>query len=86
VAALLKNQGVRRRAEDLVAAYYPGRAVQSYMELGETELKGNDKYYNQKLKDEGFDGVIIFRLIRVDKSQRYDPVEYPMYYSSWHGL
>ncbi len=83
VAALLKNQAVRRRTEDLMASYYPGKAVQSYKELGETELKENNDFYNQKLKGEGFDGIVVMRLLAVDKDKRYVPGNYPLYYRSW---
>jgi hypothetical protein len=86
VAALLKNQGVRRRAEDLMASYYPGKAVPSYKELGEAELKDSDDVYNQKLKNEGFDGIVIMRLLQVDRDRRYVPGDYPVYYRSWRGF
>jgi hypothetical protein len=86
VAALLKNQAIRRRLEDLVTSYFPGKAIQFYKELGETELKENNDFYNQKLKGEGFDSVVILPLLRVDKSQRYIPGEYPLYYRTWRGF
>lgn len=56
IAALLKNPAVRRQVEDQIAAQFPGKAVQSYKELGENELKDDDAMYNQKLKNDGFDG------------------------------
>lgn len=83
VAALLKNQAVRRKTEDLMASYFPRKAVQSYKELGETELKENNEFYNQKLKGEGFDGVVVMRLLQVDKNKRYVPGNYPDYYHTW---
>lgn len=85
VAALLKNQTVRRQVEDEIAAQFPGKAVQSYKELGEGELKDDDAMYNQKLKNDGFDGIVMMRLVNVDKSTRYVPGAYPMYYGSWRG-
>lgn len=83
VAALLKNQTVRRRTEDRMASYFPGKAVQSYKELGETELKENNAFYNEKLRGEGFDGIVIIRLLQVDKDKRYVPGNFPEYYRSW---
>jgi hypothetical protein len=83
VAALLKNQTVRRRTEDRMASYFPGNAVQSYKELGETEWKENNAFYDQKLKGEGFDGIVIIRLLQVDKDKRYVPGYFPEYYRSW---
>ena len=84
VAALLKNPTMRRQVEDEIAAQFPGKAVQSYMELGENELKDDDAMYNQKLKADGFDGIAMMRLVDVDKSTRYVPGAYP-YYRSWRG-
>ncbi len=85
VAALIKNESVRRRVEDRIAAAYPGKAVQSYTEFGVNELKENDEVYNQKLKSEGFDGVVMMRLVKVDKDTRYVPGTYPPYYVTWRG-
>lgn len=86
VAALLKNQAVRRRTEELMASYYPNKAVESYKEFGETELKETDDFYNQKLKSEGFDGIVIMRLVEVNKENRYVPGNYPVYYRTWRGF
>jgi hypothetical protein len=83
VAALLKNQAVRRRTEDIMASYFPGKAVQSYKELGEAELKDNKDVYDKKLKAEGFDGIVIIRLLQVDRDKRYVPGDFPGYYRSW---
>jgi hypothetical protein len=85
VAALLKNQSVRRKVEDDMASYYPGKAVQSYKEFGEGEMKDSDDVYNQKLKSEGFDGVVIMRLLQVNKQTHYVPGSYPAYYMTWRG-
>ena len=85
VAALLKNQAVRRQVEDDMAARFPGKAVQSYKELGEDELKENDDVYNQKLRRDGYDGIVMLRLVNVDKSTTYVPGAYPVYYGSWRG-
>ncbi len=41
--------------------------------------------YNRKLKNEGYDGVVRMRLVDVNKSTRYVPGSYPMYYGSWRG-
>lgn len=83
VAALLKNQSVRRQVEDNMASIVPGKAVQSYKEFGLDSLKENNSLYNQKLKSEGFDGVVVMRLVNVRNSTRYVPGSGPVYYSSW---
>lgn len=85
VAALLKNQSVRRLEEDHMASLYPGKAIQSYIEFGSEELKENEDVYNQKLKAEGYDGVVVMRLVNVEKNTRYVPGSYPLYYNTWHG-
>ncbi|MDR3711890.1 MAG: hypothetical protein P4L51_03675 [Puia sp.] len=85
VAALLKNETVRRQVEDDMASMFPGKAVQSYKELGLTDLKENDDFYNSKLKSEGYDGIVIMRLVNVDKDTRYVPGSYPVYYRTWRG-
>ncbi|MBS1600068.1 MAG: hypothetical protein JST75_17715 [Bacteroidetes bacterium] len=85
VAALLKNETVRRSVEDQMAARYPGKAVQSYSIFGNTELTQNDDFYAKKLNGEGYDGVVVMRLVKVDKDRRYVPGSYPAYYGTWRG-
>jgi len=83
VAALLKNELVRRRTEDKMASLYPGKAVQSYVELGLSELKETEDFYSRKFKDEGYDGVVVMRLVKVSNENIYVPGAYPPYYGSW---
>ncbi|MFI5152577.1 MAG: hypothetical protein ACHQET_04540 [Chitinophagales bacterium] len=85
VAALLRSESARRRAEDKMAALNPGKAVQAYQVLGTTELKESDDFYANKLKGEHYDGIVIMRLVKVDKDTRYVPGAYPTYYGSWRG-
>jgi hypothetical protein len=85
VAALLKNETVRRTTEDKMAALNPGKAIQSYTLFGSEDLKDKEEYYKKKLKDEGYDGVVIMRILKVDKDSRYVPGTYPTYYGSWRG-
>ena len=85
VAALIKNQSARRNVEDNMASYMPGKAQQSYLEFGQDSLTGTDDAYNQKLKSEGYDGMVIMRLLNVDKDNHYVPGNYPVYYHSWRG-
>jgi hypothetical protein len=85
VAALLKNETIRRTSEDQMAALYPGKAVQSYVLFGTAELKESAEFYSQKLKSEGYDAVVVMRLVKVDKDTRYVPGSYPAYYGTWRG-
>jgi hypothetical protein len=85
VAALLKNEATRREVEDKMAALNPGKAVPSYQVFGTTPLTQTDDVYMKKLKDDGYDGIVIMRLAKVDKDQRYVPGNSPTYYGSWRG-
>ncbi|KAI9452609.1 hypothetical protein F5148DRAFT_1289528 [Russula earlei] len=85
VAALLRNEAVRRSTEDQMAALYPGKAVPSYSVLGSKELTDPEDVYKQRFQQQGYDGVVILRLVNVDKEQRYVPGTYPAYYGSWWG-
>lgn len=85
VAALIKNQSIRRNVEDNMASYVPGKAQPSYIEFGQDSLAGSDDAYNQKLKSEGYDGVVIMRLQNIDKTKRFVPSNYPVYYGTWRG-
>ena len=85
VAALLKNESVRRETDDKMASLNPGKAVPSYKIFGSTQIKESDEYYMNKLKQEGYDGVVILRITKVDKDSRYVPGSYPAYYGSWQG-
>lgn len=85
VAALLKNEATRREVEDKMVALNPGKAVPSYQVFGATALTETDDVYMQKMKNEGYDGIVIMRLAKVDKDQRYVAGSYPSYYGSWRG-
>lgn len=86
VAALLRNETVRRQVEDQMASEVPGKAVQSYKEFGLKELKESDDNYNAKLKADGFDGIVMMRIASIDSSTRFVQggyPEYPWYYGGW---
>lgn len=85
VAALLRNEATRREVEDKMAALNPGKAVPSYKIFGSTPLTGTDESYMQRLKNESYDAVVIMRLSKVDRDERYVPGNYPTYYGTWQG-
>jgi hypothetical protein len=85
VAALIYDQGVRRQVEDYMASLYPGTAMQSYMILGGDSLISNEQVYSQKLRTEGYDGIVIMKQVTENTSQHYVPGQYPSYYSTWGG-
>jgi hypothetical protein len=83
VAALLGNQTVRREVEDEMASRFPGKAVQSYREFGDGDLKESEDFYSSRLKEQGYDGIVLMRLVKEDEIVRYVPGSYPVYYRSW---
>jgi hypothetical protein len=78
---LLKDESTRRIAEDkIVAAIKGATAVQSY-----TYLQASDTVRSaieEKLKKDGFDGVVIMHLSTIDKSTSYVP---GTTYGGWYG-
>ena len=81
VMGLLKDESTRRIAEDkMVAAFKNVTAVQSYSYLQPADtIRGE---VEDKLKKDGFDGVVIMRLADVDKSVSYVP---GTGYGGWYG-
>jgi hypothetical protein len=81
VMAATKDESSNRIVEDkLVAAIKNATAVASYTYLkpGDTDQAAIE----QKLKSEGFDGLIVMRLKNVEKSQSYVPGSS---YGGWYG-
>lgn len=85
VAALIYDQGVRRQVEDYMASLYPGTATQSYLILGGDSLINNEDAFSQKLKSEGYDGIVIMKQVNENISQHYVPGQFPSYYNTWGG-
>jgi hypothetical protein len=85
VAALLTDQAVRRQVEDYMVTLYPGSATQSYLVLSGDSIPGNEDMYNQKLKADGFDGIVIMKQVAMNTTQHYVPGRPPMVYNTWGG-
>jgi hypothetical protein len=85
VAALIYDQGVRRQVEDYMASLYPGTARQSYDILGGDSLLANEPLMTQRLKDGGYDGIVMMRQITMNETQHWVPGQFPTYYSTWGG-
>ena len=85
VVALLKNEGSRRSAEDQLCALLKGKGVPSYSYLTKDIKEENEESIREKIKSEGFDGVIIMRLVDVDKELKWVPGQYPPYYGRFWG-
>ena len=81
VMGLLKDESTRRIAEDkMVAAFKNVTAVQSYSYLQPADTIRSE--VEDKVKKDGFDGVVIMRLADVDKSVSYVP---GTGYGGWYG-
>jgi hypothetical protein len=81
VMGLLKDESTRRIAEDkMVAAFKNVTAVQSYSYLQPADTLRDA--VEDKLKKDGFDGVVIMRLADVDKTTSYVP---GTTYGGWYG-
>jgi hypothetical protein len=85
VAAIIYDPTVRRQIEDYMVSLYPGMATQSYVVFGGDPLKGDEEKYNQSLKDQGYDGIIIIRQTNENVNQHYVPGQMPTYYHTWGG-
>jgi hypothetical protein len=85
VAALIYDQGVRRQIEDYMASLYPGVATQSYQILGGDSLIKNEAGASQRLKGQGYDGIVIIKQVTENFTQHYVPGQFPAYYSTWGG-
>src|SRR6478672_10947719 len=81
VMGLLKDESSRRIAEDkMVSQFKNVKAVQSYSYLQASDTDRN--MVDEKLKKDGFDGVVVMRLANVDKSTSYVP---GTTYGGWYG-
>jgi hypothetical protein len=81
VVAILKDDASRRIAEDkIVASITRVTAVQSYNYIKPADTVGGK--LDEKLKKDGFDGIILMRLTNVDKSVSYNQGSS---YGGWYG-
>lgn len=80
VVALLKDEANRRSTEDKLATLLKGKAIPSYNILTKDVSQAREAGMNERLKNEGYDGVVMMRLADVDKDVQYVPGNYPVYY------
>lgn len=81
-----KDAGIRRTVEDRLAAAIKG-SEPSYSVLSDEQLADPDRA-KAAIRDGGFDGVVIMRLVSVDKSATYVPGQayvVPAGYRSMYG-
>lgn len=81
VVAKMKDESSRRIAEDkMVAAVKNATAVQAYSYL--TSEDSDQNILEQKMKKDGFDGIVSMQLKEVEKSTSYTP---GTAYGGWYG-
>ncbi|HEY0271874.1 MAG TPA: hypothetical protein VGC22_01760 [Chitinophaga sp.] len=87
VVALLRDEATRRSTEDKLSALLKGKGVPSYNYLTKDIRRENEASIRERIKNEGFDGVVIMRLADVDKDIRYvqGSYPYPPYYGRFWG-
>jgi len=74
----------RRVAEDEMVRNIATPTVPSYTILSEKELKDVEAA-KRKVKEMGFDGAIVMRLVGEEQRVSYVPGSYPGYYNSFYG-
>jgi len=88
IVALLKDETNRRAAEDQMATLLPGKAIASYNYFPKNISTENEESIQEKIKDDGFDGIVIMRLADVEKDIQYvhnSTYPYPGYYRRFWG-
>lgn len=86
LVALVKDDYTRKVTEDKLAEEVRPRGVVSYNYLPDYFTSSNDTgMIANRLKGDGFDGVVIMRLITVNKNAVNSPGNFPSYYNSWYG-
>ena len=97
VVALLKNDTYRHTVEDQLVSMLNGKGVASYNYLTKDIKEDQESKIQERVKNEGFDDVIIMKLADVNKEVNYVPgtySTYPPYYgrfwryywSSWNSF
>ncbi len=80
-----KDPGIRRTLEDeLVRDIAPTPAVPSYTVFSDEELKDQEKI-KEKVQQMGFDGMVVFRVVSVDREQTWVPGTYAGPYWAFGG-
>ncbi|TAE17272.1 MAG: hypothetical protein EAY72_02870 [Bacteroidetes bacterium] len=86
VVAHMKDETSRRTVEDEMVQFLQGKGKQSYNILTQNISKNNEEAIKKQIEGEGFDGVVMLRLVDVEKDVDYTPGTYntmPMYHRSF---
>jgi hypothetical protein len=86
LVALLKDAYTRKVAEDKLAEEVKPRGVVSYNYLPNYQANADTGLISSRLRQDGFDGIVIMRFITIDKNTvNSSPSNQPSYYNSWYG-
>jgi hypothetical protein len=89
VIALLENQINRKKAEHQIVKYLGGKGRVSHDYLDDNFNRKNETEIMDQIRKDGFDGIVMTRLIDVDKEKLYIPTEtrqYPEEYENFGGF
>jgi len=84
--ALVKDAYTRKVAEDKLVEQVRPRGFASYNYLPNYYTgSGDTSLVAQRLLEDGFDGIVIMRLITVNNNTVNSPGSFPSYYNTWYG-
>ena len=89
VIALLENQANRRKAEHQIVKHLDGKGMVSHDYLDDNFNRKSETEIMDQIRKDGFDGIVIMRLVDVDKEKLYIPSEtkqYPEEYQNFGGF
>jgi hypothetical protein len=87
--ALIENEDNRYKAEHQIVKHLDGKGFVSHEYLDDNFNRKNETEIMNKIRDDGFDGIVLMRLIDVDKERVYIPSEtnnYPEEYQNFGGF
>ena len=85
VMCLVKDETTRRVAEDEIVKRNPTVFVTSYDKYPAQMLESNPDKMKVEIPSQGYDGIIIMRLVGKEQATTYVPGSYPSYYGGWYG-
>src|SRR5262245_2868345 len=86
VMVLSKDDSVRRAAEDtLVAEITKAQAVASYTIFPSEDFRSQESTAKEKIKEMGFDGAVVMRMVDKTQQTSWVPGGYPGPYYSFYG-
>jgi hypothetical protein len=85
IIAFVKDEATRKITEDKFVEELKGRGIASYKYLGTVDTRTSESVLSDKLKQDGFDGVVLIKLATVDQTKQAAPGNTSSSGSSWYG-